>query len=602
MALNPTDYMTTIKVLNTQLTKTQDEIDATKQTAIATNRTVKSLDATVNGTIELDPMGQPIPLRDKSGETIYDDYGEPILQRKGDGIVVTKLKVDDLEANAITTEKLESGTAKIKDAYIESINGSKIKDGTVIARALSNEAIQTLSGTHVYYQAEPPTGGNYVEGDTWYKTVIADTDTDKNVLHIWNGTTWEASDFDGRIIRANTITSQEINTNSLATNNAFVGELETAFTRVGSADGKHIDLADDGISFYDEELKDVAEIGIKTRLGESNGARIEFSPYSQVMYGITGKELFSVAPEWGTGFGMITNIAQVREDTYWTRHVYSPNASHEFEKYTSVSFKIGNTTVPSSAYTTTQNGNGLIVEFDPPYFVSGGSTVETTIGTRTVNRYLLKHTGDAEISGNLTVTGKVKGIHPVGSVIHLGEKCYTEGTGTETTCSTASDYGTLKTPTSFGYEGTWKLIDKRYKRLANSDVSKLFTINSTNVTSINELQYERSDHSHFIACQVVNKVALTDSTTQIATVKFDYMGLASLHNTIRFTGGNDSCNAVVLYELTTGKVINSYDAITRATSIPSSTGTNSYFSLMFNVNLSQMLDSHCEEFVWERIE
>lgn len=155
-------------------------------------------------------------------------------------------KFRNLYANSITTETLEAGTAEIQrlisenvDASqiktgtidadvvnIKNINGNEIRNGSVLAAALSQEAVQTIGGNKVYYQAEPPAGGTYIEGDTWYKTVISDDDVDKKVLHIWNGESWLPTDFDAKLIRANTITAQEIAANTIEASNVKAGALD----------------------------------------------------------------------------------------------------------------------------------------------------------------------------------------------------------------------------------------------------------------------------------------------------------------------------------------------------------------------------------------
>ena len=162
------------------------------------------------------------------------------------------IQADYIDAVKVVTEGLEAEDAQIKSLVADSlevgsINGNVIKDGTVIAAALSHEAVQTLSGNHVYYQAEAPTGGVYLEGDTWYKTVIADADTDKKVLHVWNGSEWVPSDFDARVLRANSITAQEIAANTIMANNVNMNDLQANLVRVGKEAEQHVAIEQDGV-------------------------------------------------------------------------------------------------------------------------------------------------------------------------------------------------------------------------------------------------------------------------------------------------------------------------------------------------------------------
>lgn len=151
------------------------------------------------------------------------------------------IQADWIDANQIVTkgltaESLEAKAGVITDLVTEnlevgSINGNVIKDGSIIAKALSNEAVTTLSGIKLYYAPEEPVvtvqaDGSYTDesghvmrsGDTWYQTVV-DSDNTVDALYIWSGSEWSESEYDGSIIRANSITAQEIATNTITANN-----------------------------------------------------------------------------------------------------------------------------------------------------------------------------------------------------------------------------------------------------------------------------------------------------------------------------------------------------------------------------------------------
>lgn len=174
-------------------------------------------------------------------------------------------KFRNLYAQSITTEQLSAGSAEIQrlisenvDASqirtgeldadvvnVKNINGNEIKSGTVLAAALSEEAVEIFSGSKVYYQAEAPTGGSYNVNDSWYKTVMAEGDTD--VLHVWNGTEWEPKDLDAKLLQAGTITALEIASNTITANNINMENLQTSLARIGATDGRHVQIDEDSV-------------------------------------------------------------------------------------------------------------------------------------------------------------------------------------------------------------------------------------------------------------------------------------------------------------------------------------------------------------------
>lgn len=199
-----------------------------------------------NQTISLDSGLTQIESRGESYELNAIGKEKPV-DAKFKTLYSEMIEAKYIDADKVVADGLEANKADITDLVTDnltvgSINGNVIQNGTVLAAALSQEAVQTIGGNKVYYQAEPPTGGTYVNGDTWYKTVIADTDTDKKVLHVWNGTTWEATDFDARILRANTITAQEIAANTIEAGNINMDNLQANLVRIGDPDGANISL------------------------------------------------------------------------------------------------------------------------------------------------------------------------------------------------------------------------------------------------------------------------------------------------------------------------------------------------------------------------
>ena len=208
-------------------------------------------------------------------------------------------KFRNLYANSITTETLEAGTAEIQrlisenvdasqiktgtlDAEVvnvKNINGNEIKNGSVLAAALSQEAVETFSGSKVYYQADEPTGGSYNVNDTWYKTVLAPGDTD--VLHVWNGTEWEPRDLDAKLLQAGTITAAEIAANTIEANNINMDNLQTNLARIGDADSRHIEINDSSINFNEGE--ETLLLFDQTTVNGKQAARIKASGNNSVI-------------------------------------------------------------------------------------------------------------------------------------------------------------------------------------------------------------------------------------------------------------------------------------------------------------------------------
>lgn len=137
----------------------------------------------------------------------------------------------NLYAEMIEAEYLRAKGAFIADLTaenlkVDSINGKVIKNSAVLAKALSGEMIETYLGVKVFYQADEPTAENV--GDIWYLTVAGqDYDPMTDVIKTWDGTAWVEQQFDTprSIFMANSIIAQDINTNSLATNQAFIDKL-----------------------------------------------------------------------------------------------------------------------------------------------------------------------------------------------------------------------------------------------------------------------------------------------------------------------------------------------------------------------------------------
>lgn len=139
---------------------------------------------------------------------------------------VVKQRLDELDAVVVTTDQLsvkvkaEIADADIDALQVKSINGRPIEEGTILAKALSGEMVQTITGMKVYYQANDPTstaGGSHTpsNGDTWYQTLIESDQVGKVTgLWVWSNGAWIEHQYDaGEVIRAGSITAAEISAN-----------------------------------------------------------------------------------------------------------------------------------------------------------------------------------------------------------------------------------------------------------------------------------------------------------------------------------------------------------------------------------------------------
>ena len=171
-------------------------------------------------------------------------------------LTANQIDASELEVNAanvtgkLTANQIDASELVVEDANIKSINGNKIKDGTIIAAALSHEAILTASGVKVYYQPVEPQrtlissvvngattswyedneGHIMRDGDTWYKTVKMANDPKDycQIVYVYNSSTnqFKETPLDAAVLRENSITAREIDVNELAANEAFINRLK----------------------------------------------------------------------------------------------------------------------------------------------------------------------------------------------------------------------------------------------------------------------------------------------------------------------------------------------------------------------------------------
>ena len=186
-----------------------------------------------------------------------------------DLIESTDARFANVVAKVLNADELNAKVANITQAKIEnldanSINGKAIKNSAVLAKALSNELIETVLGVKVFYQPDAPTATQV--GDIWYKTLTDIYDPQSDPIYQWDGNAWTMIE-DGvqSIFMANSIIAQDINTNSLASNNAFIDLLETNMARIGDMAGRHVTVDETGFHIYNgiSKIADMSYNGIK---------------------------------------------------------------------------------------------------------------------------------------------------------------------------------------------------------------------------------------------------------------------------------------------------------------------------------------------------
>lgn len=130
---------------------------ATIEDLNATNATVKNLEVeniTINNTIDSLKV-KDVEIESAVAKKINADEVVGKYAHLTEG-VIDNASIDFGKVNNVEITNAQIKDATITSAKIESINGEKITDGSIVAKALSSQVIETLSNTNVYYQATDP--------------------------------------------------------------------------------------------------------------------------------------------------------------------------------------------------------------------------------------------------------------------------------------------------------------------------------------------------------------------------------------------------------------------------------------------------------------
>lgn len=176
------------------------------------------------------------------------------------------VKASEFDVKTATIAKAEIGKATIKDAQLESINGNKIENGSIVAAALSKEVIKNFNNSNVYYQAEAPEGTELKEGDIWYKTLTKASGDRAGVIFVYDGIEWVNKPFDSESILAGSITAAEIAANTITASQINMENLQTNMARIGEATKNHVLITEKDVQIRNGK-KVVASYGETINIG-----------------------------------------------------------------------------------------------------------------------------------------------------------------------------------------------------------------------------------------------------------------------------------------------------------------------------------------------
>lgn len=242
--LSPSDAK--FRVVTADLIRTKELIaqKAEIEDLKATNALIKNLqaaDATITG---------KVTAAEANIESVKADY----------------VKASEFDVKTATIAKAEIGKATIKDAQLESINGNKIEDGSIVAAALSKEVIKNFNNSNIYYQAEAPEGTELKEGDIWYKTLTKASGDRAGVIFVYDGIEWVNKPFDSESILAGSITAAEIAANTITASQINMENLQTNMARIGEATKNHVLITEKDVQIRNGK-KVVASYGETINIG-----------------------------------------------------------------------------------------------------------------------------------------------------------------------------------------------------------------------------------------------------------------------------------------------------------------------------------------------
>lgn len=238
------------------------DLEATNANVAALNAKTATMEEAIAGKVSADEVAAKyatIENLDATNTTV-----ETLTATKANVTDLTAAtgRIDALETSTVKTSELdvevaariknaEIDGAQIKDATIESaklksINGNLILDGSIIAAALSQEAVKNFNNNNIYYQAEAPTEG-IKEGDLWFKTVTATSGDNAGILYVYSNGAWAKKPFDSESILAKSITAGEIASGTITAGEINMDNLQSNIAYIGDVNGRHVQIDSDRV-------------------------------------------------------------------------------------------------------------------------------------------------------------------------------------------------------------------------------------------------------------------------------------------------------------------------------------------------------------------
>lgn len=148
--------------------------------------------------------------------------------------------------------------------------------------------------------------------------------------------------------------------------------------------------------------------------------------------------------------------------------------------------------------------------------------------------------------------------------------------------------------------GTWSLQHK-YFSIKNQE--NIATWNTTNITTTNAGSVmHRGPDVIILRLYYNNKVAFADTTLPIATIPLDTLGYSSLIGIYgqAIVNGGDGIGCVYFSVSGTNLQVQNYDILTATTATSIAAGKNWWLTVLLPAYTPAMLDSACNQFVWQR--
>lgn len=217
--------------------------------------------------------------------------------------------------------------------------------------------------------------------------------------------------------------------------------------------------------------------------------------------------------------------------------------------------------------------------------VNGDLYIASATRTNAVNVLSKMNTNASNISTNASNITKINNmLYPVNSVLTLGYN---------------SSAKKAYTPADLGIPGTWTLIDKMFSSSSGSNTSGTTYFTKNSVVSSFEIAWARSGHMLTMRIGInYNPNAYGDSAQALGSLHWNAFGVKALtFGTTNHLVGSDAGNGGVTWTIdySSGAIIHTdvLDAV-------ATTAQSWYLHIDYNITTGNMLDAHCDRFVYKR--